>query len=281
MVLFSDTSAAAVTCAIMKPEFTPLFSTKKAGRPLILGSTSTATPLRQAADLRQRERQRVGGEGHGLGVKVSARQHVALFDEQQRIVGDGIGLEAEGDAAIANQVQARAHHLRLAAERIGILHARAIQVRGANGAAGDQVTVLARHGDLPGLAANFVNAIIEGRVAALQGIHRHGAGDDRGGEHIFGAEESRQGQRRGYLGAVDQRQTFLGAQLEGASPAASGPRPRAARLPRTRTWPMPSNTVLMCARAPDLRMRPPSPARESPDRLRARAARAGRRSPPW
>jgi predicted naringenin-chalcone synthase len=40
--LFSDTSAAAVTCAIMKPEFTPLFSTRKAGRPLIFGSTSTA-----------------------------------------------------------------------------------------------------------------------------------------------------------------------------------------------------------------------------------------------
>ena len=42
MVLFSDTSAAAVTCAIMKPELTPLLSTKNAGRPLILGSTNTA-----------------------------------------------------------------------------------------------------------------------------------------------------------------------------------------------------------------------------------------------
>ena len=43
MVLFSDTSAAAVTWAIMKPEFRPLWSTRKGGRPLIFGSTSTAT----------------------------------------------------------------------------------------------------------------------------------------------------------------------------------------------------------------------------------------------
>ena len=42
MALFSATSAAAVTCAIMKPEFNPLFSTKNAGKPLIFGSTSTA-----------------------------------------------------------------------------------------------------------------------------------------------------------------------------------------------------------------------------------------------
>ena len=41
-LLFSQTSAAAVTCAIIKPELTPLSSVRKGGRPLILGSTSTA-----------------------------------------------------------------------------------------------------------------------------------------------------------------------------------------------------------------------------------------------
>ena len=40
--LFSDTNAAAVTCAIMKPELRPLLSTRKAGSPLIFGSTRTA-----------------------------------------------------------------------------------------------------------------------------------------------------------------------------------------------------------------------------------------------
>ena len=119
----------------------------------------------------------------------------------------------------------------------------------------DQVAVLARHGDLPGLAAHLVDALIERRIAAFQRIHRHGAGDDGGGEHVFGAEQSRQGQRRGHLRAVDQRQAFLGAQLERLKSRASR-RPSAAgsTAPRTRTWPMPSSTVLRCAkgaRSPD------------------------------
>ena len=88
----------------------------------------------------------------------------------------------ERRAAVANQVQARAHHLRLAAEGIGILHARAIEMRGANGAARDQVAILARDRNLARLSANLLNARIEGRVAALQRIDRHGAGDHRGGE---------------------------------------------------------------------------------------------------
>ena len=39
---FSATSAAAVTCASMKPEFTPLSGARNAGSPLIFGSTSSA-----------------------------------------------------------------------------------------------------------------------------------------------------------------------------------------------------------------------------------------------
>jgi hypothetical protein len=40
--LFSDTRAAAVTCAIMKPLLAPLSRVRKGGRPLILGSTRIA-----------------------------------------------------------------------------------------------------------------------------------------------------------------------------------------------------------------------------------------------
>ena len=84
-------------------------------------------------------------------------------------------------------------------------------MRGANGAARDQVPVFARHGDLPGLPAHRVYALIEGRIAAFQRINRHGAGDDGGGEHIFRAEQPRECERGGDLGAVDQRQSLLGA----------------------------------------------------------------------
>src|ERR1035438_10504229 len=101
-------------------------------------------------------------------MEVSAGQYVACLDEQQRVIRDGIGLQAKSDAAIANQIQTGTHHLRLTAEGIRVLHARAVEVRGANGAAGEQVPVLARHGDLPGLSPDFVYALVERRVAALQ-----------------------------------------------------------------------------------------------------------------
>ena len=41
-LLFSLTSAAAVTCGIISPEFTPLSAVRNGGRPLIFGSISTA-----------------------------------------------------------------------------------------------------------------------------------------------------------------------------------------------------------------------------------------------
>ena len=42
-VLFSLTKAAAVTCGIISPEFTPLSGVRNAGNPLIFGSTRTLT----------------------------------------------------------------------------------------------------------------------------------------------------------------------------------------------------------------------------------------------
>ena len=106
-LLFSETRAAAVTWAIMKPELTPLSSTRKGGRPLILGSTSTAVRRSEMrADLAQRHRQHVGGEGDRLGVEIAARQRSSLA-EQQRIVGDRIGLDLERARRIAHQVERR------------------------------------------------------------------------------------------------------------------------------------------------------------------------------
>ena len=112
----------------MKPELTPLSSIRKGGSPLILGSTRTASaPLRDRADLAQRHRQYVGGEGDRLGMEIAARQR--LVAEQQRIVADRIGLDLERARGVADQVERRAHHLRLAAEAVGILHPVAIVVR--------------------------------------------------------------------------------------------------------------------------------------------------------
>ena len=129
-LLFSETRAAAVTCGIMKPELTPLSSIRKAGRPLILGSTSTASRRSEIEPIsHKRHRQDVGGEGDRLGVEIAARQR--LVAEQQRIVADRIGLDLERARGVADQVERRAHHLRLAAEAVGVLHPVAIVVASA------------------------------------------------------------------------------------------------------------------------------------------------------
>ena len=147
-------------------------------------------------------------------MKIAARQDIAPIDEQQGVVRDGVRLEPQRDAAISNEIEAGTHHLRLAAKRIRILDPAAIEVRCANGAAGDQFAVFAGDGNLSGLAPYLVNAVVEGRIAALQRVHRHGARDDRGAEHVLGAEQSRQCQRGGYLCAVDERESFLGVQSD-------------------------------------------------------------------
>ena len=148
-------------------------------------------------------------------MKIPSGQHVALFHEQQRVVGDRIRLDAQRHAALADQVEAGAHHLRLAAKGIGILDPAAVEMRSADGTAGQQFTVLARHGDLTGLATHPVNALIERCVAALQRIDRHGARNQSGGKHVFRTEETGERERRRHLGAIDERQTFLGLQLDG------------------------------------------------------------------
>ena len=64
----------------------------------------------------------VGGEGDGLGMEIAARKHRAILGKDQRIVGDAIGLDDKRARRIGEEVEAGAHHLRLAAEGIGILH---------------------------------------------------------------------------------------------------------------------------------------------------------------
>ncbi len=122
--LFSETSAAAVTCAIMKPEFSPGCGVRNAGRPDKAGSVSMAMrALGHRADLADRHRQHVGGEGHRLGVEIAAGHHVAGVGHHQRIVGDAIGFDGQRRRRLPHHVEHSAHHLRLAAQAIGILNA--------------------------------------------------------------------------------------------------------------------------------------------------------------
>ena len=127
-----------------------------------------------------------------------------------------IGLDDQRARGIGQKIEAGAHHLRLAAEGIGILHAViAGQMRGADLAAGEQAAIMRGRELLAGMRAQCVDARIEGRVGAHDGIDRHGAGKDRGGGIALGGEQAGKRERGRDLRAVEKRQAFLGAQRHG------------------------------------------------------------------
>ena len=64
-----------------------------------------------------------------------------------------------------------------------------------------------------GLAAQGVDAWIKRAVAAARCIHRKRTDHQRRFKHRLKTQQRMQRERRGSLGAVDQGQAFLGAQL--------------------------------------------------------------------
>ncbi len=171
--------------------------------------------LADRTDLADRQRQHVGGEGHRLGVEVAAGQRLAGVAEHQRIVGHAVGLDRQRGRGLAHHVQRRAHHLRLAAQAVRILHAHiVVAVRIADRRAVHQFAQRSGGGDLPVLAAQGVDARIERGVRALGRFGGQRAGDQRGMEHALDLEQPGQRVGGGKLGAVEQRQAFLGAQRQ-------------------------------------------------------------------
>jgi hypothetical protein len=154
------------------------------------------------------------GQRHRLGVEVAAADHGAVVGKDQRVVGHGIGLAQQHQRGVAQLVQAGAHHLRLAAQAVRVLHAVV-----AVGVAGGWRCPASRRGSTrprrSGPAGRArVDARVEGAVAAARGVHRQRADHQRRFQHRLEAEQRVQRQRGAGLRAVDQRQAFLGRQLQ-------------------------------------------------------------------
>ena len=108
--LFSDASAAAVTWAIMKPEFTPLSATRKGGKPLSEESINSAirrsqtardcTLLRDVHVLAHREghtdQMRLMAGSHSFGAATDALHFAALSMDSvvELLAKNGANLEA-------------------------------------------------------------------------------------------------------------------------------------------------------------------------------------------
>jgi len=265
-----EASAAAVTCAIMKPEFSPASAREERRQARHTGVDQHGdAALGDGADLGNRH-----GHAHrrpGPPARRGSCRRTAAAPCSANTSGlsvTALASRSSTSGGVAQLVQAGAHHLRLAAQAVGVLHAVvAFQVRGADrrcppaarGSTAAHVD-LARAGRARRGCAGRTGRRCRGRRPAS--AHRH---HQRGFEHraqMAQQRVQRQGGRR--LGAVDQRQALLGAQsCSGAMPAAC--RPGAGRACAGRRCSMlafAQQGQASCApAAPDRPKRRPSPGR--------------------
>ena len=185
----------------------------------------------------------------------------ALFrNEHQRIVGDAIGLAQQHRARRLHLVEAGAHDLRLAAQRIRVLHLAAFAVAGVDGTVGEQLAIRGRRGDLARMSAQLVDARIEGTGRTFRRVHRQRARDQRGGVQVVDGEQVPQRERGRGLRAVEQRQAFLGGELDRVETGAASDLRRAAGSCRRIPLRPRLTTRWTCAPAArDRRSRPPNP----------------------
>ena len=151
-------------------------------------------------------------------------------------------------AACRSEVEHGAHHLRLAAQAVGVLHAVVVdEVRGADRAARHQRAQGGRDLDLAAMAAQRVDAGIERRVGAFRRIGRERAGDQRRVEHPFEVEQAAKASAVENCVPLSRASPSLGPSTRGASPA----RPSAAWAgmvsPANRASPTPSIAAAMWA----------------------------------
>ena len=202
---------------------------------------SSATAIASAS---RRERDR-------LAVEVPVRDDLALRDEDERIVRGRVELDRDRAVDVAEQVAARAVHLRGAAERVRVLHLVAPAVRL------DDRRALEQRPDVRGRVAlarqrpGGVDRGVEARARALERLEGLRARDVRRTRQAPGADEPERGHRGHELRAVDQCEALLRSEPD--------------RLPGRRR---------RAPRHPAAASRRPSP--RPPRRAAARGARAGR-----
>ncbi|SSL80950.1 Uncharacterised protein [Klebsiella pneumoniae] len=95
-------------------------------------------------------------------MEVTAGDDVIFGGKDQRVIGDRVGFSQQHLSRLADLRQAGAHHLRLAAQGVRVLHLAAVMVRLRDRAIfGQQVAIQRRRINLPALAAHFMDARIK------------------------------------------------------------------------------------------------------------------------
>ena len=103
-------------------------------------------------------------------------------------------------------------HLRHAAQTVGILHPRAPLVRLVDLASLRKPTDVSGRYHLAGMRARLVQPLVESPARAPQGIQREGARHIRGVHENLSEAQGEKSDRKHRLGAVHEREAFLGFQ---------------------------------------------------------------------
>ena len=174
-LLFSLASAAAVTCAIMKPEFSPPFSTRNGGSFDKLESINSAMRRSaERADLGDRQGEIVGGKGHRLGVEIAAGIDRVLLGKHQRVVGDGVGFGNQDVGGVADlRRDRRPSPVAGSGANTGLAPSRSGRAsEPISLALAQQMAVGGGRGDLAGVPAHGVQPGVERHAAAQRGLDR-------------------------------------------------------------------------------------------------------------
>ena len=161
-----------------------------------------------AAQLRERDGQKIHRQRDGLTVEIARRDDHILFGEDRRIVGGAVDFGRQHALHIVDRIFRCPVHLRDAAEGVGILHM--FLRTGDQLAAFEQTADVAGRGELALVRADQMHLVAEGFDAAVESVERQRA--DAVGPL---AQAARPDQRPDAvcaheLGAVQQGQPLLG-----------------------------------------------------------------------
>ena len=86
-------------------------------------------PLADAAQIRDRRRHMIGGQGDRLSVEIAARDDFVGVREHERIIGRRVHLAFHDACHMGEGIAERAVNLRHAADTVGVLHLVAVRMR--------------------------------------------------------------------------------------------------------------------------------------------------------
>ena len=171
-------------------------------------------PLGDSAELSERERGEVQRYSQRCSVEIAARQYNPRAREDQRVIRGAVHFDFEHALEIRQSISNGPVDLWHAPQAVGVLDARAAQVRAADAAATIQAQEISRRKELPRVWPRPLEALVEGSRRATQGVEGQSPGDVGGIHKDRGAPEGDEAESRHHLSAVDERQTLFRLELQ-------------------------------------------------------------------